>query len=52
MFACMDYIMGGHLWFYYTKYDKYVDIELHTQVLASSYYMVVKSGHYDRLLTK
>ena len=26
MFACMVYIMGGHLWLYYSKNDKNVDI--------------------------
>ena len=52
MFACMVYTMGGHLWSYYSKNDKHVDIDLHAQVLASSLYMVVKSGHYGRLSTK
>ena len=44
--------MGGHLWLYYTKYDKHVGIELRAQVLGLSKNMVVKSGHYDRLLTR
>ena len=52
LFAYMVYIMGGHLWLYYSKYDENVGLMLHAQVLASSSYMVVKNGHYDRLLTK
>ena len=36
LFACMDYIMGGNLWLYYSKFDKNVDIMLNVQVLASS----------------
>ena len=36
MFACKVYLMGGHLWLYYSEYDKEVDIELHAQVSASS----------------
>ena len=35
MFACMVYIVGGHLWLYYSKNDKIVDIMLHAQVLVS-----------------
>ena len=52
VFACMVYIVGGHLWLQYSENNKDVDIMLHAQVLAPSYYMVVESGHYDRLLTK
>ena len=36
MFAYMVYIMGGHLWLDYSKYDKNDDIMLLAQALASS----------------
>ena len=36
MFECMVYIMGGHLWLYYCKFDKNVEIMLHAHVLAAS----------------
>ena len=36
MFACTVYSMGVHLWLYYSKHDKDVDIMLHAHVLASS----------------
>ena len=52
MFACVVNIMGGRFWLKYTKYDEHVDIELHAEVLSLTYYMVVKRGHYDRLLTR
>ena len=52
MFTCVVNIMGGRLWLYYAEYDKHVDIELHAQVLTLIQYMVVKRGHYDRLLTR
>ena len=45
-------VIHGYIIVNISKYDKNVDITLHAQVLASSYYMVVKSGYYDRLLTK
>ena len=32
MFACMVYIINGHLWLQYCKYDKKVDVRLHAQV--------------------
>ena len=31
MFACMVYIIGGHLWLQYSKNDNNVDIRLHAQ---------------------
>ena len=52
MSACMVYIIGGHLCLYYSEKNKNVDIMFHEQVLALSKYMLVRSGHYDRLLPK
>ena len=36
MLACVENIMGGHLWLQYSKNDKHIDIELHAKVLDSS----------------
>ena len=36
MFTCVVKTMGGHLWLYYGRYDKNIDIELHAQVLTLS----------------